>query len=324
MKVFDQKDTVTIMNKLGRERRPFLFVISYDKEENHIVEWEEIEDSPFHLQFKTPTSSIPLHIEVEPLDFTTYQKAFDYVHGQLLEGNSFLTNLTASTRIQGPELREIFHSAKAPFKLMLEDRWVCFTPEKFVSVEPNGLLSTFPMKGTKVEIGAHAERELLEDPKELFEHTTIVDLLRNDLSQISSEVHVRRFRYIEPINRSDGSTLLQMSSEITAKLGPNWNETLGEWFFKLLPAGSICGAPKAETLKIIQEAEKNLHPDGKRGFYTGVAGIYDGEQLFSYVLIRFIEKTRDGLIFKSGGGITFKSEVVKEYEEILQKIYIPL
>ena len=324
MKVFDQKDTVTIMNKLGRERRPFLFVISYDKEENHIVEWDELEESPFHLQFQSPISSTPLPIQVDPLDFKRYKKAFDYVHGQLLEGNSFLTNLTASTSISGPELKDIFYSAKAPFKLMLEDRWVCFTPEKFVSVEEDGLLSTFPMKGTKVEIDADAERELLEDQKELFEHTTIVDLLRNDLSQISSEVHVKRFRYIEPIKKSNGSTLLQMSSEISARLGKNWNETLGDWFFQLLPAGSICGAPKAETLKIIQEAEKNLHPEGKRGFYTGVAGVFDGKQLFSYVLIRFIEKTEVGLIFKSGGGITFKSEVEKEYEEILQKIYIPL
>ncbi|MGL5545900.1 MAG: chorismate-binding protein, partial [Tannerellaceae bacterium] len=87
---------------------------------------------------------------------------------------------------------------------------------------------------------------------------------------------------------------------------------------KLLPAGSICGAPKPRTLEIIDEAE--TYP---RGFYTGVAGYYDGNVFNSAVMIRFIEQTASGLVFKSGGGITFQSDARSEYEEIKQKTYIP-
>ena len=94
---------------------------------------------------------------------------------------------------------------------------------------------------------------------------------------------------------------------------------VGLGLFKLLPAGSISGAPKPRTLDIIQEAEEYV-----RGYYTGVTGIFDGENLDSGVLIRFIEKKDNQLIFKSGGGITARSEVHSEYQEIIDKVYLPI
>ena len=88
---------------------------------------------------------------------------------------------------------------------------------------------------------------------------------------------------------------------------------------KLLPAGSVTGAPKQKTVEIIKEVENY-----NRGFYTGIAGIYDGLSLKSYVMIRFIEKDNDKLYFKSGGGITSKSDFDKEYAELIEKIYVPI
>jgi para-aminobenzoate synthetase component 1 len=88
----------------------------------------------------------------------------------------------------------------------------------------------------------------------------------------------------------------------------------------MLPAGSICGAPKKRTLEIITEAEGE-----RRGFYTGVAGVFDGRDLDSGVLIRFIEQTPSGeLRFRSGGGITAKSDARSEYDELIQKVYVPI
>ena len=61
-----------------------------------------------------------------------------------------------------------------------------------------------------------------------------------------------------------------------------------------------------------------------RGFYTGVFGVFDGSNLDSCVLIRFIEQCEGKLFYRSGGGITFKSDPQSEYQEMLNKIYVPV
>jgi len=75
----------------------------------------------------------------------------------------------------------------------------------------------------------------------------------------------------------------------------------------------------AKTVQIIQQAENQ-----PRGYYTGVFGIFDGESLQSAVAIRLIEQTDNGLVFRSGGGITVQSDVQEEYRELIQKVYVPL
>jgi para-aminobenzoate synthetase component 1 len=94
---------------------------------------------------------------------------------------------------------------------------------------------------------------------------------------------------------------------------------LGEIILKLLPAGSITGAPKPKTLEIINRGENY-----KRDFYTGIFGYFDGKNLDSAVMIRFIENKNGQLYFKSGGGITSMSDATKEYDELIQKIYVPI
>jgi len=62
----------------------------------------------------------------------------------------------------------------------------------------------------------------------------------------------------------------------------------------------------------------------QRGFYTGIFGHFDGRNLDSAVAIRYLEKQGDQMVFKSGGGITFQSEWRKEYEEMQNKVYVPV
>ena len=82
----------------------------------------------------------------------------------------------------------------------------------------------------------------------------------------------------------------------------------------------MTGAPKKKTVEIIREAETY-----DRGYYTGVTGFFDGKNLDSAVIIRFVEQLPDGsLVFKSGGGITFKSDIESEYEEMIHKVYVPV
>jgi len=61
-----------------------------------------------------------------------------------------------------------------------------------------------------------------------------------------------------------------------------------------------------------------------RGFYTGVFGYFDGQNLDSCVMIRFIEKENGEYFYKSGGGITVYSNPESEYEELINKIYVPV
>ena len=223
--------------------------------------------------------------------------------------------------------------------------FVCFSPETFVRIK-GGRIYSYPMKGTLDASLPDAEKQLMEDRKEAAEHATIVDLIRNDLSRVAEDVRVDKYRYIDVLHTNKGD-ILQTSSEISGRLPEDYPHHLGEILDAQLPAGSITGAPKDKTMQIIQEAEGY-----DRGFYTGIMGIYDQGELNSAVMIRFIEeetspvdfetdgeknfKAKEGkasegkepkasreLYFKAGGGITSKSDCQREYEEVIQKIYLP-
>lgn len=218
---------------------------------------------------------------------------------------------------------------------------VCFSPETFVKIK-GGRIYSYPMKGTLDASLPNAEKLLMEDRKEAAEHATIVDLIRNDLSRVAEDVRVDKYRYVDVLHTNKGD-ILQTSSEISGRLPEDYPHHLGEILDAQLPAGSITGAPKDKTMQIIHEAEGY-----DRGFYTGIMGIYDQGELNSAVMIRFIEeetspvdfeadgeknfKANEGkkpkesreLYFKAGGGITSKSDCRREYEEVIQKIYLPI
>ena len=130
-------------------------------------------------------------------------------------------------------------------------------------------------------------------------------------------VSVDKYRYIDVLHTNKGD-ILQTSSEISGKLSTGYQKHIGNILDAMLPAGSITGAPKDKTMEIIHEAEGY-----DRGFHTGVMGIYNNGELNSAVMIRFLENDGIGTYFKAGGGITSKSDCRKEYEEVLQKVYLP-
>jgi para-aminobenzoate synthetase component I len=269
-----------------------------------------------------------LHFAAQPPDFADYEKGFALVMSHLQAGNTYLCNLTWPTPVAcNWHLRELFFLTQARYKCWLQGQFMCFSPEIFVQIGPEnpaqpqgpGLLRTHPMKGTISEQVPQARRTILADAKEHAEHTTIVDLLRNDLSMVAEQVAVRQFRYVERVPTHTGAHLLQVSSEIVGRLAPGWPARLGDLLFSLLPAGSISGAPKPKTLAIIAEAEPE-----PRGWYTGICGLFDGQRLDSGVMIRFIEQRPGQLVFRSGGGITHRSQAANEYRELLDKVYLPI
>ena len=289
--------------------------------------------------------------QIEPPLYEDYERSFNIVKSNIMAGNSYLTNLTCRVPVScNLSLEEIFHRAKGKYKLLLRRKrnltpFVCFSPETFVRIK-GGRIYSYPMKGTLDASLPNAEKLLMEDRKEAAEHATIVDLIRNDLSRVAEDVRVDKYRYVDVLHTNKGD-ILQTSSEISGRLPEDYPHHLGEILDVQLPAGSITGAPKDKTMQIIQEAEGY-----DRGFYTGIMGIYDQGELNSAVMIRFIEeetspvdfetdgeknfKAKEGkasegkepkasrkLYFKAGGGITSKSDCRKEYEEVIQKIYLP-
>lgn len=323
--MYNYKSAVNKMNEFGKEKIPFLFVFDFLCNSPIIVKLDEIKENEILYSLNGKSNINGKHFNNKQLNFVVfpeenskYEKAFKKVQKHINYGDSFLTNLTMPSKIESNfTLKDIFFASKAKYRLWMKDSFVVFSPEIFVQTK-NNKISSFPMKGTIDASLADAENLLLNSEKELAEHFTIVDLIRNDLSIISKNVTVDKFRFIEKIKTNKGE-LLQMSSKISGELPKNWNNDIGNIITKMLPAGSISGAPKKKTLEIINDAENY-----ERGFYTGIFGIFDGENIDSGVMIRFIEQTNKGLIYKSGGGITSKSKVDEEYEELIHKVYVPI
>lgn len=252
-----------------------------------------------------------------PISFESYKPKFEHVVNNLKTGNSFLVNLSVETPIvTNLSLHDIFKNSKARYRCLFQNQFVCFSPEIFVRIEGKNI-SSFPMKGTIDASIPNAENIILKNPKEAAEHATIVDLIRNDLSMIAQKVWVEKYRYIDRIKTNE-KDLLQVSTQISGILQDGLESNYGDILMTLLPAGSITGAPKPSTLKIISEAEGY-----ERGFYTGVMGYFDGNRFESAVMIRFIENQNGNLVFKSGGGITAMSNANDEYQEIIDKVYLP-
>lgn len=264
-----------------------------------------------------PFPQIPSHDlrMVKPVSMPHYKAAYDYCLQQLNLGNSYLINLTFPTKIEtNLSLQQIFYLSKSKYRLWMRNNFVCFSPETFVKIR-NGIISSCPMKGTIDAAMPYAENLILNDTKETAEHNTIVDLIRNDLSMVAIQVRVEKFRYIDKI-ATNNKDLLQVSSLISGHLPADYASHIGDILFNLLPAGSVSGAPKKKTLEIIQHAEQS-----PRGYYTGVFGYFDGCNMNTAVMIRFIEQSNGKMYYKSGGGITTQSMLHKEYEELLNKVY---
>lgn len=313
-------------NLYGGQKRPFFFLIDFERQKPLLFPLEKAATSGLFFDFfcksntpeSNPKANKPFKFSATPITFSDYQKGFELVKKEIQAGNSYLLNLTYPTEIKtNYSLAEIFNSTQAKYKCYLQDQFVCFSPECFVRIQNNRIYS-YPMKGTINANEENAEQKLMQSEKEFSEHNTIVDLIRNDLALVAQNIEVTKYRYIEKIQTHRGA-ILQTSSEICGELADNWQENIGSILTTLLPAGSISGAPKEKTLTIIRQAELD-----KRGYYTGIFGYFDGENLESAVAIRYIEKTKNGMLFRSGGGITSQSILTQEYNEILEKVYVPI
>lgn len=306
------------MDTWGSLSIPFVFFINYDGTKAWAGTSKEAEALGIHMAIRKDTQAHSTNFQFikHPISFEEYAEKFQLVQAGLKYGDSFLANLTAETPIEtNVGLSDIYEHAQAAYKLLVHDQFVVFSPECFIQIRDQKIYS-YPMKGTS-SATEQGPDSLQNDPKEQAEHATIVDLIRNDISQVAHPIEVEKYKYIEQVKTHEGN-LWQMSSVISGTLMPEFQGKIGQILKALLPAGSITGAPKPATMKLIQDAEGY-----DRGFYTGIMGEFDGKNLDTGVLIRYIEQRGQHKIFKSGGGITVYADPKKEYDELIQKVYLP-
>ena len=359
----DKPNAIRAINQLAAARTPFLFIASFDTSQNIVIPLSEIDPLEIAFDFQSNQSNVaafnaryllnensapavlPKWIRT-PVSFEKYNQSFQKLLSHLQKGDIKLANLTFPTKIAcNLTLPEIFSRTQAKYRIFLKDHFCSFSPETFITIQ-EGIISTYPMKGTMNAGIANAEQLLLENPKEIDEHETIAKEGVCDISLVASNAHISRYRYIDHIPRGDGG-ILQTSSIIEGTLSENFYESLGDIIYTLLPAGSITGSPREAATEILADLETY-----DRGFYSGVAGIFDGKDLDSTVLIRYLEKCNDPekanaeeviasdellkmiplteeeilfrYTFKSGGGITAMSNAKSEYDELIEKIYLPI
>jgi len=257
------------MDELSQQKVPFFFITDFLAESVLVYTENELEKEGLLIDFqsfsntekqddlnkKTEWKSFPETVE-------SFKKGFDHVQNNIRLGNSYLTNYTRKTKIEtNLSLEEIFYHSQAKYKVLFKDFFVFFSPETFVKIIDDQIY-TYPMKGTIDASVENAAEVLKNDTKEKAEHYTVVDLLRNDLSMIADDVKVDKFQIIDFL-KTKQKDLFAMSSEISGSLKPEFKGKTGSILEKILPAGSILGAPKPKTLEIILEAE-----GFERGFYT--------------------------------------------------------
>lgn len=321
----NNKEKFNLMDKKSENEEPFFFFVDFLMENIEVFTKEELQEKGILVEFRGFKNSREHTFSSEKLVFQSfvepiedYKYGFEIVQNNLRYGNSYLANYTRKTEIKTNfSLTDFFYRSQAKYKVLYPEKFVFFSPETFVEIK-NNRIYTHPMKGTIDADIENAAEILKNDTKEKAEHYTVVDLLRNDLSMVADEVIVEDFQRIDFL-RTAQKNLFAMSSEISGNIKPEFLGKIGSILQTILPAGSILGAPKEKTLEIILEAEKY-----NRGYYTGVCGWFDGQDLDSCVMIRFVEKENEKLFFKSGGGITHLSNLADEYQEVKNKIYVPI
>lgn len=257
------------------------------------------------------------------VNFCEYSNAIKKIKEEIAKGNTYEVNYTYDFDVpfDGDEL-DLFNfllsKQKTPYNFYIKNQYdtvLSFSPELFFELKNNHIL-TKPMKGT-IHRGKDKKEDknliefLKNDIKNRAENVMIVDLLRNDLGRIAKvgTVNVSKLFEIET-----HKTLHQMTSQIEADLKEN--TTFFDIFKAIFPCGSITGAPKISTMKVISDVEK-----GERNIYCGAIGMISPKETIFSVPIRILQKTNEQNNFKYrvGGAIVWDSNAQDEWEETLTK-----
>ena len=260
-----------------------------------------------------------------------YLEHIRQIHEAIRRGDTYQINYTARLHLQtyGNPI-QLYRRLRQPVPYAVlsclpdgvgQDAWtLCFSPELFLKIDSDGLITTEPMKGTApiLHDGQDERRavELQNDPKNRAENVMIVDLLRNDLGKIAQTGKVR---VPEPFKVSRFGSVWQMTSAIEAQALPD--VSVADTLRAAFPCGSITGAPKRMSMQIIESLESE-----PRGLYTGSIGFLHPcdtglgfEGVFNVVIRTLsLKPVSEGLyqgVYGVGSGIVIDSDPEAEYRE---------
>jgi anthranilate synthase component I len=178
----------------------------------------------------------------------------------------------------------------------------------------NGKAVVHPIAGTFRRTGddivdQQKADELVDDPKENAEHVMLVDLARNDLSTVCSNVHVNRYKQVQYY-----SHVIHLVSEVTGDVAYGSNPF--EVLFKTFPAGTLSGAPKYKAMQLIDKYEPT-----PRSFYGGAIGFVGFNGSCNHaIMIRTLLSKDNKLILQAGAGIVAASKPQSELQEVNNKL----
>jgi para-aminobenzoate synthetase component 1 len=263
---------------------------------------------------------------------TNYLAAIEEIKEQIRDGNTYQTNLTQQLSARLPEsltpamiFARLRRDHPAPFAAFIKrhiSTVISASPERFFCIDrATGTITTSPIKGTRPRGQNAAEdaalrRNLLTSEKDRAENTMIVDLLRNDIGRVCDFGSVR----VEKLcDLDEHPTLFHLVSTIGGVLRKDVK--FSDILKAVFPCGSITGAPKISTMRIIDEIEPS-----PRGLSMGAIGYYIPPDTFGMpetldlsVAIRTMVIRGQVATFNVGGGITIDSDPEAEYEETLTK-----
>lgn len=188
------------------------------------------------------------------------------------------------------------------------------SPEDLVKVK-DGKAQVLPIAGTRKRgdtelTDLELENELLNDPKELAEHTMLVDLGRNDLGRVSkyNSVNVVQDKKIQRY-----SHVMHLVSKVEGQLLDNKSSI--DALKSCFPAGTVTGAPKIKAIELI-----NKYENESRGVYAGSIGYLDfSGNLDMCISIRTLYSFKDKIFWQAGAGIVYDSIPELELKEIYNK-----
>lgn len=242
------------------------------------------------------------------------------IRAEIARGNTYQVNLTTRLRAEVSDVERLYgnlaHSQRGSYNALIDTgRWVVASASPELFLRRRGDVVTMrPMKGT-----ARRGRDLAEDAavaralrasdKERAENVMIVDMVRNDLAQVATDVRATAIGSLEQYE-----TVWQLTSDVEARLPAGTG--LVDLLRAVFPCASVTGAPKPATMRLIAELE-----DAPRGVYAGAVGLLGPRSARLAVPIRTVTVDRETSrgVFGTGGGITWSSEAAAEYAELRAK-----
>ena len=309
----DLKEAFCRIDEL-RKNYYLLGYITYDFQKLYFEVFDKFENY-------TPNPPKQLGTIIKPMiSKETYIDAINKIKEYIASGVTYEVNYTypseVLTNLNGIDLYEaILEKQKTPYNTYLETSdltLLSYSPELFFKLKGNKIL-TKPMKGTAPRLGDNEDEKrrefLYNDIKNRAENIMIVDLLRNDLGRISKTGTVKVDKLFEI---EEHPTVFQMTSEISSELEDS--VSLYDIFKAIFPCGSITGAPKVSTMRVIDELEPF-----SRSIYCGAIGFLSPNECEFSVPIRILYGNDNKYTYHAGGAIVWDSTAEDEWEETLVK-----